>query len=678
MGFGAWAIGGPWRFGWGAVDDDESVAAIRHAVELGVNWVDTAAVYGLGHSEEVVGRALAPYRVGEDVFVFTKCGRRWEGRPDGEIGNDLRPESIREECESSLRRLGVERIDLYQVHWPDWTTGTPIEDSWATMAALVDEGKVRWIGVSNFDVELLERCEAVRHVDSVQPPLSLLARGVRTDRAAVGGRARHRRARATRPSPRASSPADSTASGSQALDEDDWRRSAPAFQEPAVSRSLALVDRLRIVADGLGSTLPALAVAWVLAQPGVTAAIVGARTPRHVDGWVDRVGARARRIDTLRAIDGASAETGAGSDEPPEPPPHIDAPERRDDESSSADEAGPALDRQDQRRDSRGRGRVGPRGRRRGCESGRGAGTGCTRTSTGSREHTARTRRCSGTPTSTRSTSRSRTRCTTNGRCRALRAGKHVLCEKPYSRDPADVEEAFDDRRAAGLVLMEAFMYRHHPQTHAIAAHVRDGALGKLLSVRSTFTFPLASLADVRARPELAGGALMDVGCYCVSGSRLIAGEPVSVFGVETKGPNGIDMAFHGTMQFADEVVGQFEASFVAPQRQALEVVGDEAVLMAFAPWRTDWPGELRVIRGTGGRGRAGSERERLRPRAREHGGCSRRRRPGSTRRRRRSRPGTYDRRALPLRRERSGSTSLARSVHDAYLIVNEPFIDVA
>jgi len=182
----------------------------------------------------------------------------------------------------------------------------------------------------------------------------------------------------------------------------------------------------------------------------------------------------------------------------------------------------------------------------------------------------------------------------------ALRAGKHVLCEKPYSRDPADVEQAFATARSAGLVLMEAFMYRHHPQTHAITALVRDGALGKLLSVRSTFTFPLASLTDVRAQPELAGGALMDVGCYCISGTRLIAGEPLSVFGTETRGRTGVDMAFYGTMQFANDVVGQFEASFVAPQRQALEVVGDEAVLMAFAPWRTDWPGELRVVRPQG------------------------------------------------------------------------------
>ena len=179
VGFGAWAIGGPWRFGWGEVDDYDSIAAIRRAIELGVTWVDTAAVYGLGHSEEVVGRAVEPYRVGEDVLILTKCGRRWEGRSKGVIENDLRPESIREECEQSLRRLGVERIDLFQFHWPDRTTGTALEDSWGTMVELVEEGKVRWIGVANFDVEQLERCEGIRHVDSVQPPLSLLARGAR-------------------------------------------------------------------------------------------------------------------------------------------------------------------------------------------------------------------------------------------------------------------------------------------------------------------------------------------------------------------------------------------------------------------------------------------------------------------------------------------------------------------
>jgi aryl-alcohol dehydrogenase-like predicted oxidoreductase len=323
VGFGAWAIGGPWRFGWGDVDDDESVAAIRHAIELGVNWVDTAAVYGLGHSEEVVRRALEPYRPGEDVYVLTKCGRRWEGRPDGIIENDLRPESIREECDASLRRLGIERIDLYQAHWPDWTTGTLMEESWGTMAELVEEGKVRWIGACNFDAELLTRCEAVRHVDAVQPPLSLLARGAR---ATVISWAAENAAGVICYSPMASGLLTGAFDQERIADlaDTDWRRTSPAFQEPVVSRTFALVERLRPLAEDLGTTLPALAVAWVLAQPGVTGAIVGARSSRHVDGW-----APAAELDldapTLSAIDAAVRDTGAGSDAPPAPPPHVRA-----------------------------------------------------------------------------------------------------------------------------------------------------------------------------------------------------------------------------------------------------------------------------------------------------------------------------------------------------------------
>jgi aryl-alcohol dehydrogenase-like predicted oxidoreductase len=321
VGFGAWAIGGPWRFGWGEVDDDDSVAAIRHAVERGVNWVDTAAVYGLGHSEEVVGRALAPYRVGEEVLVFTKCGRRWEGRPEGVIENDLRPESIREECERSLRRLGLERIDLYQFHWPDWMTGTALEDSWGTMVELVEEGKVRWIGVANFDVAQLEQCEAIRHVDSVQPPLSLLARGARTT---VTRWAAEHGTGVIVYSPMGSGLLTGTFDHERiaGLDASDWRREAPEFNEPALARNLDLVDRLRPIATRLGSTLPELAVGWTLAQTGVTGAIVGARLPRHVDGWV---GASDLELDpdTLVAIDEAITASGAGTDEPPQPPPHV-------------------------------------------------------------------------------------------------------------------------------------------------------------------------------------------------------------------------------------------------------------------------------------------------------------------------------------------------------------------
>jgi aryl-alcohol dehydrogenase-like predicted oxidoreductase len=323
VGFGAWAIGGRWRFGWGDVDDDESIAAIRRAVELGVNWVDTAAVYGLGHSEDVVRRALEPFAVGEEVLVFTKCGRRWEGRPDGVIENDLRPASIREECEASLRRLGVERIDLYQAHWPDWSTGTPIEESWATMAALVDEGKVRWIGACNFDVDLLDRCEEVRHVNSVQPPLSLLVRG--TLDTVVPWAAAHG-AGVLCYSPLGSGLLTGAFDRVRlaTLAEDDWRREAAAFREPQVSRTLALVERLRVLAESRSTTVAALAVGWVLAQPGVTGAIVGARTAGHVDGWSSAAGLELDE-DELAAIGAAIDETGAGTDEPPAPPPHIPA-----------------------------------------------------------------------------------------------------------------------------------------------------------------------------------------------------------------------------------------------------------------------------------------------------------------------------------------------------------------
>jgi aryl-alcohol dehydrogenase-like predicted oxidoreductase len=323
VGFGAWAIAGEWKFGWGPTDDDESIAAIRHAVERGVNWVDTAAVYGLGHSEEVVGCALEPFRRGEDVLVFTKCGRSWYGRPEGVIENDLRPESIRHELEQSLRRLGVERIDLYQVHWPDWTTGTALEESWGTLAQLAEEGKARWLGVSNFDVDQLERCEAIRHVDSLQPPLSLLTRGAR---GAIAW-AREHGTGVIVYSPMASGLLTGAFDRGRVdeLDPGDWRRTSPAFREPLLSRSLELVDRLRPVAARLGTTLPALAVAWALAQDGVTGAIVGARSPSQVDGWLPAADLELD-AEMLREIDAAIAETGAGSDEPPSPPPHMRPP----------------------------------------------------------------------------------------------------------------------------------------------------------------------------------------------------------------------------------------------------------------------------------------------------------------------------------------------------------------
>ena len=310
VGLGAWAIGGPWKMGWGSVDDEESVQAIRHAVHNGINWVDTAAVYGLGHSEEVTGRALEPYDTGEDVYVFTKCGLNWFDTDDGQASNNLRPDSIRFECDQSLKRLGVERIDLYQFHWPDEATGTQVEDSWGTMGELIDEGKVRWGGVSNFDVDLLERCNRIRHVDSLQPPLSLINRRARND---VIPWCDDNGTGIIVYSPMHSGLL--TGKYSQAsiaeLEQGDWRKRDRDFNEPRLSRNLNLVARLEAIAEQLGTTLPVLVVAWTIATDGVTAAIVGARRPEQVDGWLP-AGDLRLSDDALAAIEDAVGASGAG------------------------------------------------------------------------------------------------------------------------------------------------------------------------------------------------------------------------------------------------------------------------------------------------------------------------------------------------------------------------------
>jgi aryl-alcohol dehydrogenase-like predicted oxidoreductase len=299
VGFGAWALGGSWRYGWGPQDDSESIAAIRHAVESGVTWVDTAAIYGIGHSEEVVGEAVKPFRVGEEVLVFTKCGEQWDEAKGAGV-NDLRPETIRAECEDSLRRLGLERIDLYQFHWPD-RIGTPVEDSWATMAELVDEGKVRWAGVCNFSVELLERCEPIRHVDSLQPPLSLLNRAARDD---VIPWARENGTGVIVYSPLGSGrlTGNFSAERVERMAPDDWRRNEPAFQEPRLAETLEFVDDLRPIAARVGVSVASLAIAWTLAVPGVTGAIVGARRAEQVDDWLE-AGDFELDEDTVREIE---------------------------------------------------------------------------------------------------------------------------------------------------------------------------------------------------------------------------------------------------------------------------------------------------------------------------------------------------------------------------------------
>jgi len=281
VGFGAWAIGGPWAWGWGPQDDGESIDALHRALDAGVNWIDTAPAYGLGHSERIVGYVLRERGDAHRIRVATKCGL-WADR-SGDV-YDLRPSSIRREVDDSRRRLGVDVIDLYQIHWPDRQTGTPVEESWTTMAELVEEGKVRHVGVSNFTVELLERCERIRHVDSVQPPLSLV------DHAALAELLPWCRARSTGVvcySPMQSGLLTGSLSRERVarLPHDDWRRRDPEFREPRLSANLALAERLRPVAARHGVSVAAAAVGWALAQPGVTAAIVGARRPAQVDGW---------------------------------------------------------------------------------------------------------------------------------------------------------------------------------------------------------------------------------------------------------------------------------------------------------------------------------------------------------------------------------------------------------
>jgi len=312
VGFGAWAIGGGgWAYGWGPQDDAGSIASIRHAVSRGVNWIDTAAIYGLGHSEEVVGRALREIPASERPFVFTQCGMIPDReRPYDEPVRDLAPKSIRREAEGSLRRLGVERIDLYQFHWPDGI-GTPIEDSLREMDRLVDEGKVRAVGVSNFDVALLARAESIRHVDSLQPPFSLVRRDAAAD--VIPWAAAHGTGVIVY-SPMQSGLLTDTFSVKRlaAMANDDWRRRSAQFTEPHLSRNIALRDALRPIAERHGVTVSAIAVAWTLTCPGVTGAIVGARSPEQVDGWI---AAGSLDLDTsdLAQIAGAIRLTAAGS-----------------------------------------------------------------------------------------------------------------------------------------------------------------------------------------------------------------------------------------------------------------------------------------------------------------------------------------------------------------------------
>jgi aryl-alcohol dehydrogenase-like predicted oxidoreductase len=279
VGFGAWAIGGTgWWHAWGAQDDEESIAAIRHAVELGVNWVDTAPIYGLGHSEEVVGRALQG--LDERPYVFTKASLY---EKDGAVAHSLKRDSIRREVEASLSRLKLDAIDVYQIHWPD--PDEDVEEAWTTFAELKSEGLVRHIGVSNFDVAQLRRAQAIAPVETLQPPYSLLERAIEDE---ILPFAAQEGIGVVTYSPMASGLLSGAMTRERiaALPDNDWRRHDARFQEPELSRHLALVERLQAVAERHDTTPGAIAVAWTLHNPAVHGAIVGFRRADQIDPLV--------------------------------------------------------------------------------------------------------------------------------------------------------------------------------------------------------------------------------------------------------------------------------------------------------------------------------------------------------------------------------------------------------
>jgi aryl-alcohol dehydrogenase-like predicted oxidoreductase len=281
VGYGAWAIGGSgWQFAWGSQDDNDSIAAIHRALELGVNWIDTAAVYGLGHSEEVVARALKTWS-GPRPYVFTKCGLRWD--ESGQVQKVLARGSIRREAEDSLRRLGVEVIDLYQIHWPPDPDSPMLEEGWSTLADLKREGKVRWIGVSNFDVQQLQRASAIAPVTSLQPPYSLIHR--EAERELLPYCEKHGIGVIVY-SPMASGLLTGAMTRERIanLPKDDWRKGHPDFSEPNLSRNMALVQRLQQIAKRHGRSAGEVAIAWTLHNPAVTGAIVGARNAKQAEG----------------------------------------------------------------------------------------------------------------------------------------------------------------------------------------------------------------------------------------------------------------------------------------------------------------------------------------------------------------------------------------------------------
>ena len=277
IGLGTWAMGGgDWKFGWGPQDDMASVKAIHAALDLGINWLDTAAIYGHGHAEEVVGRAIKGIR--NEVVVATKCGRVWEG-DSREIGKSLRPDSIKREVEASLKRLNIETIDLYQIHWPE--PDEEIEEGWPAMAQLVKEGKVRYVGVSNFSLEQLKRAQAIHPITSLQPPYSMLRPEIQEEIMAYCG-TNQIGIIAYSPMQAGLLTGKFTKERAAGLPDSDWRSQHPFFMEPQLSVNLQAIEQLKEIANKKNITLSQLSLAWVLRNKGVTAAIVGARSPEQI------------------------------------------------------------------------------------------------------------------------------------------------------------------------------------------------------------------------------------------------------------------------------------------------------------------------------------------------------------------------------------------------------------
>ncbi len=288
IGFGAWAIGGPWKYGWGPQDDTESKKAIDAALDLGINWIDTAAVYGLGHSEEVVGEAVTGKR--QKVLLATKCGLVWDS--NGRVEGNITPESIEREADASLKRLRTDYIDLYQIHWPD--RKNPEDIAWEAMLRLKEKGKVRFCGVSNFDVSKLTRCLEKGHIDSLQPPYSLVKRAVERaelpfcEKNGIGVVAY---------SPMQSGLLSGKFDASR-IAKDDWRGSSPYFKEPFLGKAMEFVSGMEKVAHKYGKTAGQLAIAWVLGNSAVTSAIVGARNPGQVEEILGGAGWKIEKADT--------------------------------------------------------------------------------------------------------------------------------------------------------------------------------------------------------------------------------------------------------------------------------------------------------------------------------------------------------------------------------------------